>query len=68
MKNFFFAAAILCTLGLAGCESMSKPFFEGESGSLPNRWDGSGYKRTERIGTGIDPEARDIEKRLGYSK
>ena len=63
LSAFILAACLLTT----GCEAFSKAFAVKDIDKPENKWDGSGYKRSMGVGTGIDPQAREIERRLGYS-
>ena len=54
---------LICLL-FSGCEGFTKAFQSQDT--LTTQWNGSGIQRSVGVGTGIDPQAREIEGRLGY--
>lgn len=60
---------ILLCLGLliccGGCQMFQQTTAPVEVDGVQADWKPE-YKRSRRAGTGIDPQARDIEDRLGY--
>lgn len=67
MKKKLSALILATCLFMTGCGAFSKAFAGKDIDKPDNKWDGSGYKRSMGVGTGIDPQAREIERRLGYS-
>lgn len=63
MKNIVASLVLAVCLLLTGCEAFTKAFSTNTTNTTS--WDGS-FKRTIGVGTGIDPQAREIENRLGY--
>jgi len=66
MKKICFIVLLVGSISFTGCEALSKSFLVNSTEKSVNDWDGSGYQRSKAVGTGIDPQAREIEKRLGY--
>ena len=67
MKKNNIAVLVLFFLWLSGCSTFNKAFLPKEEGSVPQS-DGTTYKRSIEIGTGIDPQAKAIEGNLGYKQ
>lgn len=64
MKKSFACLALSCFL-FVGCESFTKAFSPSDE-PVTTKWDGTDYKRSVGVGTGVDQQAREIESRLGY--
>lgn len=67
MKKRFLLPCLVICLTCSGCALFERTM--GRREGVPDKqavWDGEGYKRTVGIGTGVDPQAQEIERRLGY--
>ena len=66
MKNNCIKLILLGCVLFAGCGQFSKVFSNRNPDGSAGAWGNSGHARSVGVGTGIDPQAREIEKRLGY--
>ncbi|MDB4413533.1 hypothetical protein OAF56_04870 [Pirellulaceae bacterium] len=65
-KLIIVAAALFICMPCTGCQAWRDAF--APKGSSPvHKWD-SNFKRSQGVGTGVDPMAQDIESRLGYQR
>ncbi len=64
MKKSLLCLILSCTL-FVGCEAFTKAFSPSNE-PVRTKWDGTDYERSVGVGTGVDPQAREIESRLGY--
>ena len=67
MKKICASLTLAGMIFLSGCNWLPTGFSTNDMEKPKNNWDGSGFKRMMAVGTGIDPQAREIEKRLGYT-
>lgn len=66
MKKLSIAVALIICLGFTGCQVWREAFAPAGSSAV-HKWD-SNFKRSQGVGTGVDPMAQDIESRLGYGR